>query len=87
MILHAAPAASLCLQRTPSTPSTLAISCGSETAATVPWRAAMRANPGGASNELSMCTWASTNPGQRKLTSVTPRSSHTAVILPWLTSM
>jgi hypothetical protein len=51
------------MKRTPCSPSTLAISCGSLTLATVPWRTASRANSLGTSIELSMCTWASTKPG------------------------
>ena len=48
---------------TPSFPSTLAISCGSLTVATVPWQVARRANSEGTSMELSIWTWASTKPG------------------------
>jgi len=54
------------IQRTPSRPSTLAISCGSETLATVPWRTARRANSAGGSRLLSICTWASMKPGIRQ---------------------
>ncbi|OQC23110.1 MAG: hypothetical protein BWX71_02169 [Deltaproteobacteria bacterium ADurb.Bin072] len=47
----------------PAMPSTLAISCGSHTAATVPWVSATRPNSAGASMLLSMWTWLSTRPG------------------------
>jgi hypothetical protein len=49
---------------TPAMPNTLAISCGSDTVATVPCTTAKRANSEGTSMELSMCTWASTKPGK-----------------------
>ena len=57
--------ASSSIQRTPSIPRTLAISWGSDTVATVPWRTTSRANSLGGRRLLSMCTWASTKPGAR----------------------
>ncbi|MGC4006623.1 MAG: hypothetical protein QM811_27275 [Pirellulales bacterium] len=53
------------MYHTPSAPSTFAISCGSDTVATVPCGTAKRANSVGTSIELSICTCASTKPGQR----------------------
>ena len=53
------------MYHTPSAPSTLAISCGSETVATVPCTTASRANSVGTSIELSIWTWASVKPGSR----------------------
>ena len=50
---------------TPATPSTLPISCGSLTVATVPCTTAARANSLGTSIELSMWTWASMKPGSK----------------------
>jgi len=47
----------------PSTPSTFAISCGSETVATVPCPTASLANSDGTSIELSIWTCASIKPG------------------------
>ena len=42
------------INSTPFTPITLAISCGSETVATVPWTTAIFANSDGTSIELSI---------------------------------
>ena len=52
------------IKRMPGSPSTLAISWGSDTMATVPCTVARRANSDGASMELSICTCASTKPGR-----------------------
>ena len=59
----------------PGVPSTLAISCGSETVATVPCTTAIRPNSLGASIELSMCTWASTKPGSKNVAGAVAVSS------------
>ena len=53
-------------QRTPSAPSTLAISCGSQTTAVVPRATTTRANSAGSSLEDSTCTCASIRPGTTK---------------------
>ena len=58
-------------QRIPSTPATLASSCGSLTTAVVPRGTTARANCAGVSLADSRCTWASMNPG----TSHFPRPS------------
>ena len=54
-------------QRTPSTPATLAISCGSQTTAVVPRGTTARANCAGVSLADSRCTWASMKPGHEEL--------------------
>lgn len=53
------------MKRMPGMPRTLAISWGSETAATVPCTVARRANSVGVRRELSIWTWASMKPGSR----------------------
>ncbi len=59
------------IQCTPSEPSTLATSCGSQTIAVVPWGSTARANCAGVSLEDSTCMCASMKPG----TSQRPRAS------------
>ena len=50
----------------PFIPMTLAISCGSDTTAVVPWGTVASAKREGQSWEDSMWMWASTSPGSRK---------------------
>ena len=59
------PSVAASSQSTPSTPATLAISCGSQTTAVVPRGTTARANSPGVSLADSRCTWASMNPGTR----------------------
>ena len=59
------PSVALRSQSTPSTPATLAISCGSQTTAVVPRGTTARANSVGTSFADSRCTCASMNPGTR----------------------
>ena len=63
--LSGRPSDASSIQCTPSEPSTLATSCGSQTIAVVPWGSTARANSAGVSLLDSMCTCASMNPGTR----------------------
>ena len=60
------PSEASSIQCTPSEPSTLATSCGSQTIAVVPWGRTARANCAGVSLEDSTCMCASMKPGTRK---------------------
>ena len=68
------PALASSSQCAPSTPSTLASSCGSHTTAVVPRATTTRANSAGSSIEDSMCTWASMKPGTTKPPEASTRS-------------
>ena len=59
----------------PATPSTLAISCGSQIAVVVPRGSTPFSNSAGRTSELSMWTWVSMNPGAtiRPLASISRR--------------
>jgi hypothetical protein len=59
------PSADRSMYSMPAAPSTLAISWGSATTVVVPQGATARANSLMQAMELSMCTWASMNPGAR----------------------
>ncbi len=61
-------------QRIPSTPMTLAISCGSQIAVVIPRGVTQRSNSCGVTRLLSTCRCVSMNPG----TSTSPATSITA---------
>ena len=60
------PSEASSIQCTPSEPSTLATSCGSQTIAVVPWGRTARANCAGVSLEDSTCMCASMKPGHEE---------------------